>query len=628
MRLDRSLKLVLPAVLAAVSLTCSGDSLTRPSTEEPAGNEPSALVVSDGPPASVQITRQPPSTALDREVWAPGTQPSVTVKDAAGVLVAGAVVTVAVASGPGTLQGALSATTKANGTAQFTDLGIAGTGAHTLQFTAGTATRTSGTVNLSALPVEASTGRWDAPVAWDIVPLHINLLPTGRVLAWGKLEADGSMGMPRLWNPAAGSPAGAPIVAADTMLFCSGHALMADGKVMVSGGHKADDRGLDVTHIFDPVSQTWNGNLPKMAKGRWYPTVTELPDGRMVTVAGRDTTSSIVLVPEIWENNSWVRLPGASFSFPYYPRDFVAPNGKIFYAGERVKSRYLDVDATTTNGRGKWSTAAGFTHVWPFNRDYGSAVMYEPGKVLYVGGGGYTTWGSPDPKAAAPTATAETINLTATGPHWVSTDPMHFGRRHLNATLLPDGQILVTGGTSAGGFNTLSGAVHAAEVWNPATGHWTQLASNTVDRAYHSVSLLLPDGTVLHGASGDATAPGTGELYPRQRNHEIFRPPYLFKGARPTITSLSQATVAYGAKFTITTPFASQITQVRWIRLGSVTHAFDASQRANTLTFTRTTTALKVTAPTSGRLAPPGHYLVFVLNRNGVPSAGAVIKVQ
>jgi hypothetical protein len=623
MRLPRSFKLWPAAALAAVSLTCSGDGATPASPDESP-----ALLVSDGPPATVQLTRQPPASALDREVWAPSSQPSVTVKDAAGALVGGAVVSVSIATGSGTLQGALTATTKANGTAQFADLGIAGTGPQTLRFTAGTASQTSGTVSLNALPAEATSGRWDPPVSWDIVPLHMTLLPTGRVLAWGKLETDGTMGMPRLWNPGAGSPAGAPMVAADTMLFCSGHALMADGRLMVSGGHKLDDRGLDVTNIFDPVSQTWNGNLPKMARGRWYPTVTELPDGRMVTVAGRDTTSSIVLVPEIWENNSWVRLPGASFSFPYYPRDFVAPNGKIFYAGERVKSRYLDVDATTTKGRGKWSSAAGFTHVWPFNRDYGSAVMYEPGKVLYVGGGGYTTWGSPDPKAPAPTATAETINLTASGPHWVSTDPMHFGRRHLNATILPDGQVLVTGGTSAGGFNTLSGAVHAAEVWNPGTGHWTQLASNTVDRAYHSVSLLLPDGTVLHGASGDAQAPGTGEAYPKQRNHEIFRPPYLFKGVRPTIASLSQTTVAYGAKLTVNTPFASQITQVRWIRLGSVTHAFDASQRANTLSFTRTATALKVSIPASGRLAPPGHYLLFVLNRNGVPSAGSVVKVQ
>jgi len=379
----------------------------------------------------------------------------------------------------------------------------------------------------------------------------------------------------------------------------------------------------------NPVSETWVAGLPKMAKGRWYPTVTTLWDGRMITVAGRDTTSKVVLIPEIWENNSWVQLPGASLSLPYYPRDFVAPNGKVFYAGERVTSRWLNVDVVTSKGRGSWSWNSSLAHVWPFNRDYGSAVMYETGKILYAGGGGYTQWGSPDPKAPAPTPTAEIIDLNnLTTPQWVSTDPMHFARRHLNATILPDGQVLVTGGTSAGGFNTLSGAVHAAEVWDPKSGHWTQLASNAIDRAYHSVSLLLPDGTVLHGASGDAAVPGSPDLYPRQTNSEIFRPPYLFKGARPTITSLSQTSVGYGLKFTINTPNGLQITDVRWIRLGSVTHAFDANQRANTLSFTKTSTAVKVTAPKNGKLAPPGHYLVFILNRNGVPSLGQVIKVQ
>ena len=124
-----------------------------------------------------------------------------------------------------------------------------------------------------------------------------------------------------------------------------------------------------------------------------------------------------------------------------------------------------------------------------------------------MGGGGYTGWSTPDPRSATPTATAETIDLNATGPAWKNTDPMHHPRRHLNATILPDGQVLVTGGTSGGGFNDLAGAVHAAEVWDPATGHWTELAANTVDRVYHSVSLLLPDATVLHGASGDANDP-------------------------------------------------------------------------------------------------------------------------
>ena len=621
-RLRRVSRLLLAVGLAAGSATCGTDDLTR---ESPDGLRPDLAA---GPPERLAITRQPPGSALDQEVWEPGRQPTVVVRDGAGVKVPGAVVTASIAGGGGSLQGSLTKTTNANGIAAFTDLGIAGAGTHTLRFSAGTAGVTSSSLVLNPLPPEAQTGKWDPPVPWDIVPLHLSLMPTGKLLGWGKYEPDGRMGMPRLWNPSAGPPTGASMIHADTMLFCAGHALMADGRLMVSGGHKDDDRGLDVTNIFDPVTESWIGGLPRMAKGRWYPTVTTLADGRLVTVAGRDTTSTVVLVPEIWEGGRWVELPGASLRLPYYPRQFLAPNGKVFYAGERVQARWLDVDAVTAKGRGRWSTSSSLVHLWPFNRDYGSAVMYDTGRILVVGGGGDLNWSTPDPRSSTPTATAETIDLNGSGPRWSATDQMHFPRRHLNATVLPDGKVLVTGGTSSGGFNTMAGAVRAAEAWDPETGRWTLLASNAVDRVYHSVSLLLPDGTVLHGASGDANVPNTAQRYPREPSHEVFRPPYLFRGTRPTVTGLSKTVVTWGERFNVSTPNAAQITRVRWIRLGSVTHAFDTNQRANTLAFSVGSGVVKVTVPNNSRRAPPGHYVLFLLNRNGVPSTGTIVQVR
>jgi hypothetical protein len=143
--------------------------------------------------------------------------------------------------------------------------------------------------------------------------------------------------------------------------------------------------------------------------------------------------------------------------------------------------------------------------------------------------------------------------------------------------------------------------------------------------------MLLPDATVLAGSSGDAmtVAPGGGLVpVPPERNHEIFSPPYLFKGARPTITAVSPSTLGLGATLTLTTPNAGQVTTVRWIKLGSVTHAFDSGARANVLTFTRTATGVDVTIPSDHNVAPPGFYLVFILNRNGVPSAGKIVKLQ
>jgi hypothetical protein len=588
-----------------------------------------ATATEDIPPeGTIVITTNPPVSALTAEVFDPVVQPEVEVKDGNGNPVSGAEVTARIASGSGTLQGRPTATTNANGIAKFGDLGIEGTGENTLEFTTGTVSVTSSPVSLSPLPPEAATGKWGSVVNWDIVPLHMNLLPSGKILAWGKTDVPpDTMGMPRIWDPAAGPPSTAQMVmGVDTMLFCAGHALMPDGRLLVSGGHLKDDRGIATTFFFSPDGSAQRA--PNMAHGRWYPTVTVLQDGRALTMGGRDQDNLVVTTPEIWEDGRWIELPGAgNLEIPYYPRNFVDPkNGLIFYASERIDSRWFDVDASSAGGRGRW--ISGPSHIYRFNRDYGSAVMYDVGKILVVGGGGHPSWPTPDPKSATPTATAEIIDLNATTPRWESTGSMANRRRHMNATILPDGQVLATGGTSGSGFVNIDPglAIKAAELWNPTTGQWTTLAANSVMRVYHSVSLLLPDGTVLHGSSGDAMA-GT-QVVPPQRNHEIFSPPYLFKGARPSITSVTPNLVGYGQTFSVATPNATQITEVRWIRLGTVTHAFDAGQRANKLSFTVNGGNVEVTSPEGPRQAPPGHYLLFLLNRNGVPSAGTVVQVR
>jgi hypothetical protein len=587
------------------------------------------ITISGGAGTSILLTTNPPTSALDSEVFDPTVQPVVQVKDGGGNPAPGVEVTASVSSGPGTLQGTRTATTDAQGFARFGDLGISGPGSTTLAFGTGSINVTASPVNVTALPSEATTGKWGPLVQWPIVPLHIHLLPTGKVLGWGKYEDGGASGthatIPRLWDPATGLFRG---IAADTMLFCSGHTFMADGRLMVSGGHKDDDTGIDVTNIFDPTSESWVAGLPKMAFGRWYPTVTVLADGRLLTMAGRDSASKVVTTPEIWENGQWVKLPGAgTFNVPYYPRNYVDPKipTRIFMAGERITSRWFDVDATSGGLRGRWT--AGPSHIWKFNRDYGTAAMYDAGKILYTGGGGNATWQqSPDAKNGTPTDIAEKIDLNAASPAWAPAGTMAFRRRHLNSTILPDGTVLITGGTTGGGFVDINpaDAARAAELWDPKTNQWQTLASNSVMRVYHSVSLLMPDGTVLHGASGNAFA---GPVpVPDEANHEIFSPPYLFKGARPAIAS-APATVSYGQIFAVETANAAQVTDVRWIRLGSVTHAFDMSARANTLTFTRTDTGVNVTAPAGPTLAPPGHYLLFILNRNGVPSTGKIVRV-
>ena len=231
-------------------------------------------------------------------------------------------------------------------------------------------------------------------------------------------------------------------------------------------------------------------------------------------------------------------------------------------------------------GTGSWTP--GPEHIWKFNRDYGTAVMYDTGKILM-------------PAAAeTPDGTRRTPSLGRRRPRprkSTSIRPRLPGRmpapcRHLGDISTPPCCRTVKfwspGVSAAAGSNNIGTAVRTAEIWNPKTNAWTTLAAGSVNRGYHSVSLLLPDGTVLHGASGDAAIPGGGgAIYPAEKNHQIFSPPYLFKGVRPTIGS-APATVGYNETFTVNTAYAAQIASVRWIRLGSVTHAFDMNQRANT----------------------------------------------
>lgn len=441
-------------------------------------------------------------------------------------------------------------------------------------------------------PPEATVGQWSGVIPAPIVQLHLSLLPNGRVLSWGL------QGEPQIWDPETGNFTAVP---APSLLFCAGHDFLADGRLFVVGGHLDYDHGLPNTNVFDAATGSWQV-APPMAQGRWYPTTMVLEDGQMLAVGGRDEGGAVVTVPEVWNGTSWRRLTTASLELSYYPRLFNVPGGRVFYAGEERRSRYLDV-----TGTGRWID--GPLHAYAAWRDYGSGVMYEPGKILYVGGG--------DP----PTNTAETIDLNQPSPAWSYTGSMVFARRQMNATLLPTGEVLVTGGTSAGGFNDSSGAVHAAEVWNPTTGMWTTLASNAITRIYHSTTLLLPDGRVLHTGSGD----GAGAQ--RELNYEIFSPPYLFRGPRPMVTA-APSSVAYGQQAFVETVDGADIAKVAFIRLSSVTHALDQGARFVPLAFSPVPGGLSVVTPGTPIDAPPGPYMLFLVNRNGVPSVARIMLLQ
>jgi hypothetical protein len=206
---------------------------------------------------------------------------------------------------------------------------------------------------------------------------------------------------------------------------------------------------------------------------------------------------------------------------------------------------------------------------------------------------------------------------------------MHFARRQMNATLLADGQVLVTNGTSGPGFNDVTSPVYDAELWNPTTESWSTLAPESVPRTYHSTTLLLPDARVLSSGSGE----GGGVAYENsQLSAQVFSPPYLYDADgtladRPTISS-APSRLSYGQTFTVETPDAGSVARGTLIRLSSVTHAFNQSQLIYPLAFAAAgPTSLTAAGPTNANQAPPGPYMLFLVNGNGVPSKAKMVTI-
>jgi hypothetical protein len=423
--------------------------------------------------------------------------------------------------------------------------------------------------------------------------VHACLLPTGKVILWDEVTNTQAY----LWDPATSviTTAANP----QRRIFCGGNSFLPDGRLLVTGGTITNGDGLPSADIYDPFTDTWAGNVPDMNLGRWYPGQAALANGDILVTSGLygDPFQRNPL-PQVYEvsTNSWRDLTDAQLGIVTYPPAFQAPNGKVFFA--TGTSRYLD-----TSGTGSWSVVD--SHEVAGRDSYGSAVMYDEGKVLYVGG------------ADPPTATAEIIDLNNPNPQWTLTGSMAQPRRQQNATLLPDGTVLVLGGSSLPGFDNPLGEVLTPEVWNPSTGQFTSMAAASEYRGYHSSAVLLPDARVLV-AGGEYSS-----------NAEVFSPAYLFDesglAARPSIAGAPQR-VGWGETFFVETPDGASIADVNWVSMGAATHAKDFNQRINELSFTVVPGGLEVTAPPSGNDAPPGYYMLFLIDDQGVPSIASFVR--
>ncbi len=447
----------------------------------------------------------------------------------------------------------------------------------------------------------AVVGQWSSVYSLPAVAVNLILLQNNKVLFY----QDGSSAT--VWDYVKNSFSNIPL---SVDLFCSGHALLADGRVMVVGGYgNSNSIGLTNAEIFDPAAETWTA-VPNMQYRRWYPTATTLSDGRILVTAGWQTTAHTNAgVSEIYDpsTNGWTSLTNANNPFETYPFLYLLPDGRIIHIGGSEYPTDTDVlDLNTVS----WSVVDSNIV------DGGSATMYLPGKFVKAGS-------ASDSQNSGPSSnTTFVLDMTQPSPVWKQTASMAYPRSYLNLTMLPDGNVLATGGETDRNGGTIANAVYAAEMWSPTTQTWSTMASMHTPREYHGTALLLPDGRVLVSGMGA----DFGNV-PDEKSAEFYSPPYLFKGARPTITQ-APAQIQHNATFFVGTPDAASIGSVVLIRTGAVTHFFDENERYLPLTFSQTTGGLNVTAPVDANLAPPGVYMLFIVNSNGVPSVAPFVQVQ
>ncbi|MBI3475823.1 MAG: DUF1929 domain-containing protein [Acidobacteria bacterium] len=460
-------------------------------------------------------------------------------------------------------------------------------------------------------------GQWTTlPDLMPINPVHVAMLHNNKVLiVSGSGNVAGNTNYQAgLFDPATGLVTTQPI---SWDMFCNGMVILPDGRPLIVGGTLQYDpfHGETRTAVYDLVTNSFS-NVQPMAVGRWYPTATVMGDGRVMAFSGLDINGGTTPAVQFFTaDGGWSSPVNAPWTPPLYPRMTLLPSGKVFYSGPGAGSALFDPIAQT------WAQNVAHTK-YGGSRGYGTTVLlpltpannYTP-SVMIMGG------------ASPSTATTEIIDLSQPTLTWNFGPSMSQPRIEMDATILPSGKVLALGGSL--NDEQVSSASLNADLYDPVSNTFSSAGANGFARLYHSVSLLLPDGTVW--VAGGNPARGTYE-----QKIEIYQPAYLFTNdgqghvipaVRPTIGD-APATAAYGSAIAVSTPDASNISSIALIKAGAVTHAFDMDQRMVGLNFTdQGNGTLLVNAPANGNLAPPGYYLLFLVNSAGVPSLANWVQV-
>ena len=466
----------------------------------------------------------------------------------------------------------------------------------------------------------AAKGIWRLlPFQSPLLAVHAALLHTGKVFFFAGSSNNPDNLRDHLFRSVVWAYPDDQFTAPDTPIdfFCCGQAFLADGRLLAAGGTAQYDPffGLRDAYLFDPATEQWSP-VQQMAGGRWYPTLVTLGDGRILAVSGYDEHNNLNRIPEIYRPaGGWSTLP-ATRSWPLYAQLFLLADGGIFYSGGQygtnndVLPAILDLSTNTV-------VDVPGLDVDRNRRNQAASVLLPPAqqqRVLLAGGG------PPDAHDMSPaTASVYTVTLDVPNPVYQAATPLHIGRMHLNAVLLPDWTVVVCGGSRAQEMR--AEAALEAELYDPATDTWTLGARARVARLYHSVALLLPDARVLSAGSNPDRKDEDLRL-------EIYHPPYLFKGPRPVIDAAPPA-LTYGQNVEVQTPQAAQVAKASLVAPGATTHSEDTSQRLISLDHTQLAAdILRITGPATPDLAPPGWYMLFLVDTQGIPSTAHWIQLQ
>ncbi|MDO4905704.1 MAG: galactose oxidase early set domain-containing protein [Lautropia sp.] len=500
-------------------------------------------------------------------------------------------------------------------------------------------------------PTLKTMGSWTPLFDWPVMAIHAALTPDGRVMSFGvDYSAKGDWKFYYdVWDPTLGIADDSHTLLENTtgtFLFCSAQILIpTTGEMLVLGGDlirggRPTSTGVRDVNLFNPADNSLKRDANPMQLPRWYGSATTLPSGEIYIQGGtsgeeypevRHLDGTSRPLTSIKTNETFMSVNGENRYFDNnYPRNFVAPNGKIF----GFDPHYMyEIDPKGTGSIKMFGAHWDIPHSDPVERaketnfyrgwsGASTAALIRPGLILQFGG--------MEPRATL-------IDINSGKPELIDLPKLSKNYYWASSTVMADGNVLVSGGSTKNvlldtiePINQDAGEInYDALIFNPETRQFTTAAKFDAIRIYHSVTLLLPDGTVLSSGGG---APGPVQ----NLNAQIYRPPYLFNddgtlAERPVLEGADGGlplVVDPAAAFSVNSPNAADIGKVTLIKTGAVTHAFDMEQRYQQVDFKVNGNALEIQLPANKYLTPPGYYMVFAFNKAGVPSKARMIRIN